>query len=67
MCMLCTAVPTVLTAGLAAESKQRRVCKAAQEKGEPRPPTRPYLALALVSAFGLIATSVVYHTQLNGA
>ncbi len=65
MCALCTAVPTVLTLGVAAESKQRQACRAAEEEGIPAPRKRPFLALAVAGALGLIATSVLYHTQIS--
>ncbi len=66
MCALCTGVPTVLTLGLAAETKQRQACRAAAENGEPEPRKRPFIALTAAGVLGLVLTSVLYHTQLNG-
>jgi hypothetical protein len=66
MCVVCSAVPTVLTLGVVAENKQRRACRAALEEGGPAPRKRPFLALALAGAFGLMVTSVVYHSQIGG-
>ncbi len=66
MCALCSAVPTVLTLGVVAENKQRQAYKAAMEEGVPAPRKRPFLVLAIAGAFGILVTSVFYHTQLNG-
>jgi hypothetical protein len=66
MCALCTAVPTILTLGVAAESKQRQAGKVAAEEGRPLPRKRPYLALSIGGAVGLMAVSAAYHTLLRG-
>jgi hypothetical protein len=66
MCALCSAVPTVLTLGVVAENKQRQACKDAMEAGEPAPRKRPFLALAMAGAFGIMVTSLLYHTQFRG-
>ena len=66
MCVLCTAVPTVLTLGVAAESKQRQAGKVAAQEGKPSPRRRPYMVLAVGSAVGLMAASAAYHRFLGG-
>ncbi len=66
MCILCTGIPTVLTLGVAAEGKQRQARKDAVQRGESLPRKRPFIALTAAGVLGLVVTSVVYHTQLNG-
>jgi len=66
MCLPCTAVPTVLALGIAAESKQRQAGKVAAQEGKPPLQRRLYLALAVGGAMGLMAASAVHYRFLDG-
>lgn len=65
MCMFCSAVPAVVTLGLAAYTEQQRKNKEALARGEPPPqplvPAGKATAAALVA---IVAAAAVYHTQV---
>ncbi len=67
MCVFCSAAPAVLTLGLTAEARQHQARKTAVAEGQSLGRKIPFLPLTVLAFFGIIASSVLYHTQLRGA
>jgi hypothetical protein len=67
MCLFCAAIPAALAIGARAKARQDMTKVEAQAQQEPAPrPALPAVPATAVVVAGLVAASVIYHTQQGG-
>jgi hypothetical protein len=65
MCLLCAAVPATVAVGAAANAKQLKEQRAAEEHGEMPQKTIPARTVTRVAVGALVAAPALYHAQLG--